>query len=81
MKLLRINDGRLSVVSEAQVGSWAQGAAFSADGRTLLVGNMVERDIAVLRVGQDGRLADTGTRLGVGGGPAALRTAEKPASR
>lgn len=81
VKLLRIAEGRLSVVSQAEVGTWSQGAAFSADGRTLLVGNMVERDIAVLRVGQDGRLADTGTRLGVGGGPAALRTAEKPASR
>jgi len=81
VKLLRIQDGRLSVTGEAQVGTWAQGAAFSADGRTLLVGNMVERDISVLRVGEDGRLTDTGTRLKVGGGPAALRTAEAAAQR
>jgi 6-phosphogluconolactonase (cycloisomerase 2 family) len=75
VRMLRIADGRLSVVSEARVGTWAQGAAFSADGRTLLVGNMVEREVQVLRVSEEGKLTDTGTRLGVAGGSAALRTA------
>ena len=74
VRMLRIADGRLSVVSEARVGTWAQGAAFSPDGRTLLVGNMVEREVQVLRVSEEGKLADTGTRLGVAGGSAALRT-------
>jgi DNA-binding beta-propeller fold protein YncE len=75
VRMLRIADGRMSIVSEARVGTWAQGVAFSADGRTLLVGNMVEREVQVLRVSEEGKLADTGTRLGVSGGPAALRTA------
>jgi hypothetical protein len=61
-------------VSEARVGTWSQGAAFSPDGRTLLVGNMVEREVQVLRVSEEGKLTDTGTRLGVSGGSAALRT-------
>lgn len=77
VRMLRIADGRLSVVSEARVGTWAQGAAFSPDGRTLLVGNMVERDISVLRVAEDGKLTDSGTRIRVSGGSAALRTAER----
>ncbi|MBV1800235.1 YncE family protein [Siccirubricoccus sp. G192] len=77
VKMLRIDNGRLSVVSEAQVGTWSQGTAFSQDGRTLLVGNMVERNVQVLRVGEDGKLTDTGTRIGVSGGSAALRTAER----
>jgi DNA-binding beta-propeller fold protein YncE len=77
VKMLRIDNGRLSVVSEARVGTWSQGTAFSQDGRTLLVGNMVERDVQVLRVGEDGKLTDTGTRIGVSGGSAALRTAER----
>ncbi len=81
VRMLRIADGRLSIVGEAPVGTWSQGAAFSRDGRTLLVGNMVERDISVLRVAETGRLTDTGTRLRVGGGSAALRTAERPAQR
>jgi hypothetical protein len=66
------------VVSQAQVGTWPQGAAFSQDGRTLLVGNMVERDVQVFRVGDDGKLTDTGTRIKVSGGSAALRTADRP---
>jgi DNA-binding beta-propeller fold protein YncE len=77
VKMLRIDNGRLSVVSEARVGTWSQGTAFSQDGRTLLVGNMVERDVQVLRVGEDGKLTDTGTRIRVSGGSAALRTAER----
>jgi len=79
VKLLRIENGRLFVVSQAPVGTWSQGAAFSPDGRTLLVGNMVEKNISVLRVGEDGMLTDTGTHLTVSGGSAALRTAERPA--
>jgi len=74
VKMLRVENGRLALVSEARVGSWAQGAAFSADGRTLLVGNMVEKNISVLRVGADGALADTGRPIAVGGGSAALRS-------
>jgi DNA-binding beta-propeller fold protein YncE len=74
VRMLRIADGRLSVVSEARVGAWAQGVAFSPDGRTLLVGSMVEREVQVLRVSEEGKLTDTGTRLGVSGGSAGLRT-------
>lgn len=82
VRMLRISpEGKLSLVGEARVGTWSQGAAFSADGRTLLVGNMVERDISVLRVAEDGSLTDTGTRLRVGGGSAALRTADRPPPR
>ena len=62
-------------VARAPVGDWAQGLAFSRDGRTLLVQNMADRTIAVFRVEGD-RLRDTGQRLQVNGGPAALRTAD-----
>ncbi len=82
VRMLRIApEGRLSIVGEARVGTWSQGAVFSPDGRTLLVGNMVERDISVLRVGADGSLTDPGPRPRVGGGSAALRTADRPAQR
>lgn len=74
VKMLRVENGKLALVSEARVGGWAQGAAFSTDGRTLLVGNMVEKNVSVLRVGADGALTDTGTRIAVGGGSAALRS-------
>ncbi len=38
---------QLTQVAEAPIGGWSQGVAFSADGRTLLVLNIVERDIQV----------------------------------
>ena len=73
--LFRIDNGRLREVSRAPVGDWAQGLVFSRDGRTLLVQNMADRNIAVFRVDGD-RLRDTGQRLQTNGGPAALRTAD-----
>jgi hypothetical protein len=55
----------------------AQGVAFSADSRVILVGNMVERNVQVLR--WDGSsLTDRGERIRVSGGSAALRTADRP---
>ena len=78
VKILRIDNGRLSVVSEAQVGTWSQGAAFSPDGRMLFVGNTVERDISVFRLGEDGKLSEGGPRLRLGGGSIALRVADRP---
>jgi DNA-binding beta-propeller fold protein YncE len=75
--LLRLDGLRLRKVSEAPIGRWSQGAAFSPDGRHLLVQNMVERDIQVFEVRGDA-LVDTGHRIPVRGGPAAIRTAERP---
>ncbi|MEN0077340.1 MAG: YncE family protein [Paracraurococcus sp.] len=78
VRMLRIDNGRLAVVSEAQVGTWSQGAAFSPDGRTLFVGNTVERDISVFRVAEDGKLSEGGPRFRLGGGFIALRVADRP---
>jgi DNA-binding beta-propeller fold protein YncE len=73
--ILRAANMRLTKVAEAPLGHWSQGAAFSPDGKTILVGNMVEKDVQVFAF--DGRaLKETG-RIKVNGGPAAVRTAEK----
>ena len=76
--LLRLHRDRLQLVSAAPVGAWAQGVAFSADGRTLAVQSMAERNVAVFAVGEDFALHDTGQRIPLQGGGAALRTAERP---
>jgi DNA-binding beta-propeller fold protein YncE len=67
----------LQKFGELPIGSWSQGVAFAPDGLTVLVQNMVQKDIQVLRI--DGmRLVDTGQRIPLKGGGAALRTADKP---
>ena len=73
--LLRANGLKLAKVAEAPIGHWSQGAAFSPDGKTILVGNMVEKDIQVFS--WDGSALKEVGRLKVNGGPAAVRTAEK----
>ncbi len=75
--VLRVDGTKLSKVAEAPIGRWSQGTAFSADGKTLLVQNMVEKDIQVFSFNGT-KLKDTGQRLPLKGGGAALRTAEKP---
>jgi DNA-binding beta-propeller fold protein YncE len=74
--LYRVDGTRLIPLAAAFVGHWAQGIAFSADSSVILVGNMVERNVQVLR--WDGTsLTDRGERIRVNGGSAALRTADR----
>ena len=75
--LYRMDGTRLQPVAAAWIGRWSQGIAFSADSKTILVQNMVEKEIQVLR--WDGSvLADTGQRIKTNGGPAAIRIAPRP---
>ena len=74
VKLLRIEGGRLRVVGAANAGDWVQGMGFSRDGRTVLIGNMGDRTVGVYRIEGD-RITDTGQRMAVSGGPAAIGTA------
>ena len=73
--LLRVSGGKLSKVAEAPIGHWSQGAAFSPDGRTILVGNMVEKEVWVFE--WDGSALKQTTKLKVNGGSAAVRIADK----
>ena len=72
--LVGIAGGRLAKLSEEKIGRWSQGAAFSADSATLLVQNMVEKDIMVFRIELD-QLRDSMHRIKLSGGGAALGTA------
>jgi DNA-binding beta-propeller fold protein YncE len=75
--LLRLDRMRLTKLSEAPIGHWSQGVTFTPDGQYLLIQNMVEKNIMVFKVAGE-QLEDTGHRLPVKGGPAAIRIAEKP---
>ena len=63
----------LRKVTEAPIGHWSQGIAFSKNGETILVQNMVERTISVFRF--DGQKLTAGTPIAIGAGPAAIGTA------
>jgi DNA-binding beta-propeller fold protein YncE len=74
--LLRVSGMDLSRMGEAPIGHWSQGAAFSPDGKHIFVGNMVEKDIQVFSL-DGGTVRDTGVRIAVKGGPAAVGAADK----
>jgi len=74
--IVRVTGKTMSRVAEGPIGRWSQGVAFSPDGKTILVGNMIEKDYWVFS--WDGQnLKDTGQRIKMNGGPAAIRTVEK----
>lgn len=74
--LVRVSGKALSRVAEAPIGHWPQGAVWSPDSKTILVGSMVEKEYWVFS--WDGRtLKDTGQRVKMNGGPAGIRAAEK----
>jgi hypothetical protein len=68
-----VEDDRLRRLAEAPIGRWSQGIAFAKDGRTILVGSMIDRGLDVFRW-DDGKLI-AGPKLEVGSGPAAIRAA------
>ncbi len=75
--LYRVQGTRVTPLAAAWIGQWAQGIAFSADSRTILVQNMVEKEIQVLR--WDGTsLQYTDQRIKTNGGPASIGTAGRP---
>jgi DNA-binding beta-propeller fold protein YncE len=72
VKVYSLAGKTLTPVTEARVGHWCQGAAWSRDAKTLLVQCAVEREIQVFRF--DGRALTPAPALKVSGGPSGLRT-------
>ncbi len=75
--MFRRDGTKLTKTSDAPIGAWSQGAAFSKDGTTVVVQNMIQQNIQVFR-NSDGKLSDTGQTIGVSGGPAAIRASTGP---
>ncbi len=68
-----VEGAQLRKLAESPIGRWSQGVAFSKDGKTILVGSMIDHGLDVFRW-ENGRLTP-GAKLDVGSGPAAIRTA------
>jgi DNA-binding beta-propeller fold protein YncE len=72
LAVLRIDGKNVTKVKEIEVGGLPEAAAFTPDGRYLLVGNYLDQDISILRVeGSD--ITDTGKRFKLPGHPASVR--------
>ena len=68
--IFAVDGAQLRKLAEAPIGRWSQGVAFSKDGKTILVGSMIDHALDVFRW-ENGKLTP-GSKLGVG--PAAIRT-------
>ncbi len=77
VELYKLDGNKLTKVSEAPIGAWSQGAAFSKDGKTVVVGNMIQKNMQVFR-NDNGKLTDTGQTIPTGGGAAAVRASTGP---
>src|SRR4029077_1083816 len=66
--VLRIDGNKVTKVGEVEVGGVPEGAAFTPDGKYLLIGNFLDQDISILKV--DGStITNTGKRLQAPGSP------------
>jgi DNA-binding beta-propeller fold protein YncE len=69
--VLRIDGNKVTKVGEVEVGGVPEGAAFTPDGKYLLIGNFLDQDISILKV--DGStVTDTGKRFKLPGHPASV---------
>jgi len=72
-KIYRIGESKLIPVTEAKVGHWCQGAAWSKDSKTILVQCMVEKELQILTF--DGKELKPAGAIKVNGGPSGIHVA------
>jgi DNA-binding beta-propeller fold protein YncE len=72
LKILEIKGRSLAPVTEIRIGHWCQGAAWTANGSTVLAQCMVEQEIQLFSF--DGKSLKPAGALKVNGGPAGIRT-------
>lgn len=77
LTILRLRNKTLTPVTQAKVGHWCQGAAWSLDGRKILVQCMVEKQIMVFDF--DGHALTPAGAIKLSGGPAGIRAALREA--
>ena len=75
LQIFAVDGQSLKRVAEAPVGKWSQGIAFASDGATILVQNMIEKNISVFHFA-DGKLTPEAP-IAVNGGAAAIATARR----
>jgi DNA-binding beta-propeller fold protein YncE len=72
ISVLRVDGKKLTKIQDIGVGGLPEAAAFTPDGKYLLVGNYLDKDFSILKV-EGSSLADTGKHFSVPGHPASAR--------
>jgi DNA-binding beta-propeller fold protein YncE len=72
LKIFRIDGSTLTQVAEAQTGRWGQGAAWSKDGKVILLQGAVDKNIEVYRFDGHSLARDMGATLSMPGRPGAI---------
>ena len=70
--VLKIEGKKVTRIKTIEVGGLPEAAAFTPEGRYILVGNYLDKDFSILRV-QGTEVTDTGKRFKVPGHPASAR--------
>ncbi len=73
--VLSIDGTKLAKVTEAKVGHWCQGAAWSKDGKTLVVQCMIEKELQLFSF--DGKELKAAGTVPLKAGPAGIATAQR----
>jgi DNA-binding beta-propeller fold protein YncE len=73
--VLAIDGKKLTKVADAKVGHWCQGAAWSRDGKTLVVQCMIEQELQTFSF--DGKELKSTGAIKLKGGPAGIATAQR----
>lgn len=75
VSVLSIAGKKVTKVGDVEVGGLPEGAAFTPDGKYLLVGNYLDQDLSILKV-EGTKITDTGKRFKLPGHPASLRMSD-----
>jgi DNA-binding beta-propeller fold protein YncE len=72
VSVLKIDGKKVTKVGDVEVGGLPEGAAFTPDGKYLIVGNYLDQDLSILKV-NGSEITDTGKRFKLPGHPASVR--------
>jgi DNA-binding beta-propeller fold protein YncE len=74
LKVFKVDGANLTQVAEVQTGRWGQGAAWSKDGKTILLQGAISKNIEVYRFDGHSLTRDTDATLSMPGRPGAIAT-------
>jgi hypothetical protein len=74
LKVFKVDGAKLTQVAETQTGRWGQGAAWSRDGKLILLQGAIDKNIEVYRFDGHSLTRDANATLSMPGRPGAIAT-------